>query len=50
MISSGAARCSGIGSARTSIGGEEKDVDVAAKAAERAINSITGREMKGSGG
>jgi hypothetical protein len=35
---------------RIYIGGEEKDVDVAAKAAEQAINSITGREMKGSGG
>ena len=29
---------------------DEKDIDVAAKAAEQAINSVTGREMKGSGG
>jgi len=35
---------------RIYIGGDEKDVDVAAKAVERAINSITGREMKGGGG
>src|SRR5436190_1162973 len=35
---------------RLYIGGDEKDVDVAAKAAEQAINSVTGREMKGSGG
>jgi hypothetical protein len=35
---------------RIYLGGEEKDIDVASKAAETAINSITGREMKGSGG
>jgi hypothetical protein len=35
---------------RVYIGGEERDVDVAWKAAEAAINSVTGREMKGSGG
>jgi hypothetical protein len=35
---------------RLYIGGEEKDVDVAASAAEAAINSVSGREMKGSGG
>ena len=35
---------------RIYIGGDEKDVDVAAKAVEQAINSITGREMKGGGG
>ena len=35
---------------RIYLGGEEKDIDVAAKAAEAAINSITGREMKGGGG
>ncbi len=35
---------------RIYLGGDEKDIDVAAKAAEQAINSITGREMKGSGG
>jgi hypothetical protein len=35
---------------RLYIGGEEKDVDVAARAAEAAINSVTGREMKGGGG
>ena len=35
---------------RVYIGGEEKDVDVAWKAAEAAINSITGRAMKGGGG
>ena len=34
---------------RIYLGGEEKDIDVAAKAAEAAINSITGREMKGGG-
>lgn len=35
---------------RIYIGGDEKDVDVAAKAAEQAINSVTGREMKSGGG
>ena len=35
---------------RIYLGGDEKDIDVAAKAAEQAINSVTGREMKGSGG
>jgi len=35
---------------RIYLGGEEKDIDVAASAAEMAINSITGREMKGGGG
>ena len=35
---------------RIYLGGDEKDIDVAAKAAEEAINSITGREMKASGG
>jgi hypothetical protein len=35
---------------RIYLGGEEKDIDVASRAAEAAINSITGREMKGSGG
>ena len=35
---------------RVYIGGEERDVDVAWKAAEAAINSVTGREMKSSGG
>ncbi len=35
---------------RIYIGGDEKDVDVAAKAVEQALNSVTGREMKGSGG
>ena len=32
------------------IRGEEKDIEVASKAAEAAINSLTGRAMKGSGG
>ena len=35
---------------RIYIGGDEKDVDVAAKAVEQALNSVTGREMKGGGG
>ena len=35
---------------RIYLGGDEKDIDVAAKAAEQAINSVTGREMKGGGG
>ena len=35
---------------RVYIGGEERDVDVAWKAAEAAINSVNGREMKSSGG
>ena len=35
---------------RLYLGGEEKDIDVASKAAEAAINSLTGRAMKGSGG
>lgn len=35
---------------RVYIGGEEKDVDVAWKAAEAAINGVSGREMKSSGG
>ena len=35
---------------RVYIGGEERDVDVAWKAAEAAINSVTGRERKSSGG
>ncbi len=35
---------------RVYIGGEEKDVDVAWKAAEAAITSVHGREMKSSGG
>jgi hypothetical protein len=34
---------------RVYIGGEEKDVDVAWKAAEAAINSVSGREMKSGG-
>ena len=35
---------------RMYLGGDEKDIDVAARAAEQAINSVTGREMKGGGG
>jgi hypothetical protein len=35
---------------RVYLGGEEKDIDVAATAAQQAIDSITGREMKGGGG
>jgi hypothetical protein len=35
---------------RIYIGGDEKDVDVAAKAVEQALNSVTGREMKSGGG
>jgi hypothetical protein len=35
---------------RLYLGGEEEDIDVASKAAEAAINSLTGRAMKGSGG
>ena len=35
---------------RVYIGGDEQDVDVAWKAAEAAINSVTGRAMKGGGG
>ena len=35
---------------RLYLGGEEKDIDVAATAAQQAIDSITGREMKGGGG
>ncbi len=35
---------------RIYLGGEEKDIDVASRAAEAAINSVTGREMKGGGG
>jgi len=35
---------------RVYIGGEEQDVEVAWKAAEVAINSVTGRAMKGGGG
>ena len=35
---------------RVYLGGEEKDIDVASKAAEQAIESVTGREMKGGGG
>ena len=35
---------------RIYLGGEEKDIEVASKAAEAAINSLTGRAMKGSGG
>ena len=35
---------------RIYLGGEEKDIEVASKAAEAAINSLTGRPMKGSGG
>ncbi len=35
---------------RLYLGGDEEDIDVAAEAAKTAINSITGREMKGGGG
>jgi len=35
---------------RLYLGGDEADIDVAAKAAEVAINSVTGREMKGGSG
>jgi hypothetical protein len=35
---------------RIYLGGEERDIDVAAKAATQAIESLTGREMKGGGG
>src|ERR1041384_4851993 len=35
---------------RIYLGGEEKDIDVAATAAQQAIDSVTGREMKGGGG
>jgi hypothetical protein len=35
---------------RIYLGGEDKDINEAAKAAEQAINSVTGREMKGGSG
>src|SRR2546430_6744482 len=35
---------------RLYLGGEEKDIDVAATAAQQAIDSITGRGVKGRGG
>ena len=35
---------------RIYLGGEEKDIDVASRAAEAAINSVTGREMRSGGG
>jgi hypothetical protein len=35
---------------RIYLGGDEKDIDVAARAATQAIESVTGREMKGGGG
>src|SRR5206468_12563870 len=35
---------------RIYLGGDEKDIDVAATAAQQRIDSVTGREMKGGGG